>query len=127
MVVQIDIDGTINWAPVFFAWMTRVFQREGHRVLIVTTLEDVPGERELTEEELRGWEITYDKLILSPPLGDLDSRRFPPGLHPSHKLYVYKLFVAQDHGTDILFDDCGITADLFRKHLPQVKVFRPLR
>ena len=81
----------------------------------------------MTADELREWEITYDKLILSPALDDLDSRRFPPGLHPGHKLYVSKLIAAQDHGTEILFDDCGVTAELFRKHLPQVKVFRPLR
>jgi len=66
----------------------------------------------------------YDMLVLSPELKNLDSKRFPPGMSVGHKLYIHKLFAAEDNGIEILFDDCGITTELFRKHLPEVKVFR---
>jgi hypothetical protein len=42
------------------------------------------------------------------------------------KLYIYKLFTAEDNKIEVLFDDCGITTELFRKHLPKITVFRLL-
>jgi hypothetical protein len=71
--------------------------------------------------------IERDELILSPALRDLDARRFPPGLPVAHWVFVNKLIAAEDYGTEVLFDDCGITCDLFRRHLPKVKIFRPIR
>ena len=79
-----------------------------------------------TEKELKGYGITYDKLVLTPNLKDLDSKRFLPDMNPGAQLYIHKLFTAEENHIDILFDDCGITTELFRKHLPEVLVFRLL-
>ena len=127
MIVQIDIDGTITAAPEFFAWLSRALRRDGHTVLVVTSRTTSSENLRFTAEEMRGYSIVFDELILSPAVEDLDPQRLPPGLHPAHRLYVYKLISAEDHGTEVLFDDCTITADLFRKYLPDVMVFRPLR
>ena len=127
MIIQIDIDGTLDQAPAFFRWMTKALRNDRQTILIVSSRTTSTENLKLSADELKGWGITYDKLILSPNLNDLDARQFPKDLHPGHKLYVYKLIVARDFGTEVLFDDCGITAELFRKHLPQVKVFKPIR
>lgn len=127
MVIQIDIDQTITAAPEFFAWLSQALRRDGHRVLIVTSRTTSPEPLRLTAEELRAFGVVYDKLLLSPAVDDLDPRRLPPGLHSAHRIFVFKLIAAQDYGTEILFDDCSITSDLFRRHLPDVRVFRPLR
>ncbi len=126
MNIQIDIDGTIDKAPVFFRWLTNNLRDSGHKVFIVTSRTSSPMNDAETEKELKGYGITYDKLILSPELKDLDSRRFPPDMDGGEKLYIYKVFTAQDNEVDILFDDCGITTNLFRCYLPDVKVFRLL-
>lgn len=127
MIVQLDLDGTLDAAPAFFAWLTAALRRDGHRVLVVTSRTTSPENLKATAAELKELGVVYDQLFLSPALDDLDSRRFPPGMYPAHRLYVYKLIAAEDHGVEVLFDDCSITTDLFRKHLPKVKVFRPLR
>lgn len=127
MVVQVDIDNTITAMPEFFAWLTTALRRDRHTVLIVSSRTASPENLRITAEELRAFGVGYDRLLLSPALDDLDPRRLPPGLHPAHRLFVSKLIAAQDYGTQLLFDDCGITADLFRRHLPDVRVLRPLR
>ena len=127
MVVQIDIDGTIDAAPEFFRWLSVALKRDGHRVLVVTSRTTSPENVKATAAELKELGVVYDVLFLSPELDDLDARRLPPGLHPAHRLYISKLFAAEDHGTEVLFDDCGITADLFQRYLPKVKIFRPLK
>lgn len=127
LTVQIDVDHTVNAAPEFFSWLTKALRRDGHCVLIVTDRESSRENDAATAAELRKMGIEWDQLILSPALADLDPRRFPPGLPVAHRVFVNKLIAAEDHGTDVLFDDCGITADLFRRHLPKVRVFRPMR
>ncbi|MCX5784554.1 MAG: hypothetical protein NTX59_02595 [Elusimicrobia bacterium] len=126
MNIQIDIDGTIDKAPEFFKWLTRSLRADGHKVFIVSSRTSSPRNDRETAKELEGYGVVYDKLILSPELKNLDSKRFPPDMNAGHKLYIHKLFAAEDNGIEILFDDCGITTELFRKHLPEVKVFRPL-
>ena len=127
MIIQIDIDGTIDAAPTFFSWLTAAARRDGHSIHIVSSRTTSPTNLKATAAELEDTGIVYDKLVLSPDVDDLDPARLPPGLPPAHRIYVYKLIVAEDEGADLLFDDCSITADLFRKHLPRVRVFRPLR
>ncbi|MCG2710995.1 MAG: hypothetical protein L6416_01500 [Candidatus Omnitrophica bacterium] len=126
MIAQIDIDGTIDKAPEFFKWLTKSLKRDGHKVLIVTSRTTSPENDRETAREIKKYGVVYDRLILSPNIGDLDAKRFPPDMRPAHKLYIYKLFVAEDNAVDTLFDDCGITTELFRKYLPNVKVFKVL-
>jgi hypothetical protein len=127
LTVQIDVDHTANAAPEFFSWLTKALRRDGHRVLIVTDRETSRENDAATAAELREMGIEWDELILSPALRDLDSRRFPPGLPVAHRVFVNKLIVAEDHAVDVVFDDDGVVADLFRLHLPEVSVFRPQR
>jgi hypothetical protein len=124
MVVQIDIDGTIDKAAEFFKWLTHNLRKDGNKVLIVSSRTYSQENEKATIKELMGYGVLYDKLILTPDLKELDVKRFPPDMHPAHKLYIYKLFTAEDNNIEILFDDCGITTDLFRKYLPHIKVFR---
>jgi hypothetical protein len=126
MNIQIDIDGTIDKAPEFFQWLTINLRNSGHRVFIITSRTSTPINYAETEKELKDLEVTYDKLVLTPNLKDLDSKRFPADMKPGAQLYIHKLFTAEDNDIDILFDDCGITTELFRKYLPEVKVFRLL-
>jgi len=126
MNIQIDIDGTIDKAPVFFRWLTNNLKTSEHKVFIVTSRTSSPMNDAETEKELKGYGIMYDKLVLTPNLKDLDSKRFPSDMNPGAQLYIHKLFTAEDNNIDILFDDCGITTELFRKYLPEVKVFRLL-
>ena len=126
MVIEIDIDGTITQAPEFFKHLTNAFRRDGHKIIVATTRVDDQESRDYTTKQLRELGIVYDELVLSPRFEDLDKRRFPAGLGPTHRLYLSKLFAAEDHGVDVLFDDCGITVEVFRKHLPRVQVFQVL-
>jgi hypothetical protein len=124
MTFQIDIDGTIDRAQEFFKWLTRSLRADGHKVFIVSSRTSSPQNDRETAKELEGYGIAYDKLILSPELKNMDSNRFPSDMSPGHKLYIYKLFAAEDNGVEILFDDCGITTELFHKYLPKIKLFR---
>ena len=126
MNIQIDIDGTIDKAPEFFKWLTQSLRVSNHKVFIVSSRTTSPQNDKETAKELKEYEVTYDKLVLTPNLKDLDSKRFPTDMNPGAQLYIHKLFTAEDNDTDILFDDCGITTELFRKYLPGVKVFRLL-
>lgn len=126
MIVQLDIDDTITAAPEFFAWLSQALRRDGHTILVVTSRTASPENMRLTAQEMRAYGVHYDKLLLSPAVDDLDRHRLPFGLHPAHRLFIAKLFAAEDFGTEILFDDCSITSDLFQRYLPEVKVFRPM-
>lgn len=126
MNIQIDIDGTIDKAPEFFKWLTQSLRASNHKVFIVSSRTTSPQNDKETAKELKEYGVTYDKLVLTPNLKDLDSKRFPPDMNSGAKLYIHKLFTAEDNKIDILFDDCGITTELFRKHRPEVKVFRLL-
>ncbi len=126
MNIQIDIDGTIDKAPDFFQWLTKSLQASKHKVFIVSSRTCSPQNDIETARELWDYGVTYNKLILSPELNNLDLKRIPPDMNPGAKLYIYKLFTAEDNNIDILFDDCGITTELFRKYLPNIKVFRLL-
>ncbi len=126
-IVQIDIDGTITRMPPFYKWLTEHLKSDGHRVLIVSSRTTSPENDKITAQELAEMGVVYDKLILSPAITDLDEKRFPPDLAQSERLFVHKLFVAQDEKTTILIDDCGITAGLFQKHLPKVEILLPLQ
>ena len=126
MVIQIDIDGTIDRAPAFFKWLTISLKKDDHKVLIVTSRTHSPQNRLATADELGSLGIVYDALILSPEPDAINIGRMPRDLHPAHKLFINKIFAAEDNGVDSVFDDCGITADLFRRYLPKVQVFRVL-
>lgn len=127
MVIQLDIDGTLDMAPTFFSWLSKALRRDGHKILVVSSRTTSTANLRDTATELKEMGIIYDMLILSPELDDLDASRFPPGLPRAHQPYISKLMAAEDHGTDVLFDDCGITAQLFLENLPEVTIFRPLR
>jgi hypothetical protein len=126
MNIQIDIDGTIDKAPEFFRWLTQAMRASKHKVFIVSSRTSSPQNDKATSKELKEYGVTYDKLVLTPSLKDLDSKRFPSGMNQGEKLYIYKLFTAEDNDIEVLFDDCGITTELFRKHLPKITVFRLL-
>ena len=127
MIVQLDIDGTIDQAPQFYAWLSQSLRRDGHTVLIVTSRTTSPANVKITAKELRGYGVVYDKLLLSPEVADLDPRRLPPDLHPAHRIFASKLMAAEDHGVQILFDDDGVVAELFQRYLPTVTVLKPIR
>ncbi len=124
MVIQIDIDGTITQAPDFFKQLTHAFHKDDHKILIVSSRTELPEIREDTVRELQDYGIVYDKLILTPTLEGLEKKQLPAGLLPDHHLHAGKLIAAKDYVTDILFDDCEATIDLFRQHLPKVQVFQ---
>lgn len=126
MVIQIDVDDTITRAPEFFKHLTRSLKRDGHTILIVTTRTDVRGVRAATKGELLDYGIFYDKLILSPPLDELDEKTLPPGLAVSRRPFAVKVTAARDHKVEVVFDDCGITIGLLKKYLPKVQVMQVL-
>lgn len=88
MVVQIDIDGTIDQAPEFFAWLTRSLRRDGHTILIVSSRTTSPGNLKFSAAEIQAFGVVYDKLLLSPAVEDLEPERLPPGLQPAHKIFL---------------------------------------
>ncbi len=124
LVVQIDIDGTLDAAPAFFRWLTASLRSDGYTVLIVSSRVDSLECRTATIAELREWSITYDELHLAPEAIDPDT--LPRGVHPAHRVFAHKLTVARARGTAVLFDDCSITAELFARYAPHVTVFRPM-
>jgi hypothetical protein len=125
--VQIDIDGTITRMPGFYKWLTESLRRDGHSVLIASSRTTSPENDKITAKELAEMGVVYDKMILSPELNNLDKSRLPADMNPGESLYVYKLIVAQDEKTTILIDDCGVTAGLFQRHLPNVEILLPLQ
>lgn len=125
MVVQIDVDNTITWAPGFFAWLSQALRRDGHRVRIVTARGLLPGEPEFTQKQLRDFGLVWDSLVLSEPVPDIDPRELPEGF-PADLIYLWpKLRAAIQHEPDLLFDDSENVSALFARHLPRVKVLRP--
>ena len=126
MIVQLDIDGTIDRAPEFFRWLTAALRRDGHKVCIVSSRTHSEENQRTTADELAGLGVAYDRLVLSPDPRVFAYQRLPADFNPAYNVYAGKLLAAQEFGAGILFDDCGVTAEIFRKHLPQVTVFRLL-
>jgi hypothetical protein len=126
MVVQIQIDSAMAWAPEFFRWLTAALRRDGHQVCLVSSRTHSEENVAAAAKELSRQGLTYDRLVLSPDPELIDEGRLPAGLEPAYRKYAGKLIVAEDLGTELLFDDCGVTGELFRKHLPKVRVLRPL-
>lgn len=123
MTVQLDIDGTLDFASQFLGWLSRALRAGGHRVLVVSSRIESAACRTATRRELKGWGVECDELLLTP--AHLPRESLPADLQRGHELFIYKVLAAQAQGVDVLVDDCGITVELFRRHLPGVKVFRP--
>lgn len=67
MIVAIDVDDTITYAPDLFAPLSKMHRDQGHRVIIVTIREASDG----TVEELAEIGVVYDEIVTSdhPTLG----------------------------------------------------------
>jgi len=124
LTVQIDIDETITALPEFFSAITKGLRQAGHRVIVVSSRVDEGDCRKKSLEELREYGIEFQALHLCPKPEHLDVLRIPDDLHPAHKIYIGKLFVAEDEKVDVLIDDCGITSELFGKYLPHVRILK---
>ena len=125
MNVQIDIKGTIDYAPEFFAWLTGTLRKSGHKVFIVSGEPDVGNSKTQVAKFLKKRKIAYDALLLTPP-DTIDSRKLPRGFNPAYRLFAHKLISATENRIDVLFDDDADVARLIHKHLPRVKLFRPM-
>ena len=127
MVIQLDIDDTITWAPAFFAWMSHALMRDGHRVRIVTARGRHSAEPAQTEMELRALGITWDELILSEAVPEIDRKELPPDF-PEDLVHLWpKCRATMKDLPDLVFDDSVAVSALFSRYLPDVRVIRPLR
>jgi ribonucleotide monophosphatase NagD (HAD superfamily) len=61
--VALDVDGVITKAPEFFATLTAALRQAGHEVYILTDHDETL--REAREEELAGWGVEYDCLVIT--------------------------------------------------------------
>jgi hypothetical protein len=126
MLIQLDVDNTITWAPGFFAWMSQALKRDGHRVAIVTARGLLPGEPESTEKQLQGLGLVWDDLILSEPVPEIDSQELPAD-YPEELLQLWpKLKATMRARPDLVFDDSEEISALFARYMPDIKVMRPL-
>ncbi|MCC5787668.1 MAG: hypothetical protein JJU33_13325 [Phycisphaerales bacterium] len=90
MVVALDIDGTIDQHPEFFAHLSESLVSAGHRVVVITFREN---ERE-TAAALDAWGIRYHELIVN----DLDEQH-------SVGVLEWKGVVCTRLGVDVFFED----------------------
>jgi len=126
MVIQIDIDGTINQAPAIFSAMTKALGGNGHRILVVSARVEDSESREFTTKQLREWRIDYEELILTPPFRQLIPSWFPPNLPLEQRAIFFKVMTARERRVDVAFEDDGLVIDLFRAYLPEMQVFQVL-
>lgn len=124
MNIQIDINGTIDYAPAFFSWFTKALIKSGHKVFIATTEPDSPENRAEAVELLRKQRLQYTKLVMGYPLGKIPSAALPRGFPRSDILYAAKLICAKKNHIDILFDDDPYVLKLFHKHLPKIRTLK---
>jgi hypothetical protein len=68
MRIGLDLDGTIDENPVFFAFLAAALRGAGHFVAIVTYRD--PTSRERTESALAGFGVFYDELHFARALDD---------------------------------------------------------
>jgi hypothetical protein len=68
MRIALDIDGTLDEHPAFFAFLSTVLRASGHTVLILTYRD--PLRRQQAEDQLAGWGIVFDELHIARSLGD---------------------------------------------------------
>ncbi len=90
MVVALDIDGTIDQHPEFFAHLSRSLVESGHRVVVITFRENA-GE---TAAALDAWGVRYHELIVN----DLDEQLAVGVLE-------WKGVVCRRLGVDVFFED----------------------
>lgn len=90
MVIALDIDGTIDRHPEFFAHLSQSLSSAGHRVVVITFRED---ERE-TAAALEAWGVRFHELIVN----DLDEQLTVGVLE-------WKGVVCRRLGVDVFFED----------------------
>jgi hypothetical protein len=68
MRIGLDLDGTLDEQPAFFALLTATLRGGGHFVAVLTFRD--PDSRARTEAQLAGLGIVYDELHFARSLGD---------------------------------------------------------
>ncbi|MGF1582723.1 MAG: hypothetical protein ACFCD0_25645 [Gemmataceae bacterium] len=66
MKIALDIDGTISERPDFFAVLSVGFRAAGHEIVILTYRD--PNREQAMRDELTGWGIEFDQLVIAPSL-----------------------------------------------------------
>lgn len=90
MVIGLDIDGTINRHPKFFAFLSQMLLAAGHEVIVITFRED----RKSASDDLTAWGIHYSTLVT---WSFQDNR--------DEDMYSWKGRICADRKVEILFDD----------------------
>lgn len=124
MVIQLDIDGTIDRNPKFFSCLSRAFRADGHEVLVVTARIGALANLERTRRQLTAWGISYDELVMSPPYDEMDPRVCPKVHDWDHRRHLIKLITALGRGVNVAYDDSSEVADLFLEYAPSITLFR---
>ena len=90
MVIGLDIDGTINRHPEFFALLSDALMSAGHDVIVITFREN----RKSATDDLIGWGIRFSKLV---------TWSFQD--NPGDDMYEWKGRICDDMKVEVLFDD----------------------
>ena len=96
MRLALDLDGTITRCPALFSILSKAFRAAEHAVFVITFRAD----RGFAEEDLDGFDIVYDELILP----DAASLAYDAA-HWRTTAAEWKVRECRRLGIDIVFDD----------------------
>jgi len=124
MNVCFDIDNCITENPEFFSLLSHAIKNSGGQVLIVTSRTRLPETIEATRKELGEMRIAYNHLYI------LHDQEEADRICPFNDLDWYQRFIFQKtvyckaNKVDIYFDDEEKVIELFKRFLPEVRVFQ---
>lgn len=124
MTVCFDVDGTITENPELFRLLSHTVKDSGGRVFIITSRTYTPETMEATKKELNEFGIVYDRLYMLHNQAEADK------VCPFNDLDWYQRFIFQkvayckENQVSIYFDDETKVVELFRRFLPEVKIFQ---
>jgi len=124
MNIALDIDGTISERPEFFAVLSRAVRSAGGKVYVITSRTKTRDVETLTRRELKSYGVEFDALHIIP---DAPQDRIPcphSGLDWYQQYLWQKVVVCLTHNVSIVFEDDPKVIDLFKKHAPEIQVFR---
>jgi hypothetical protein len=116
--IGLDIDGTITANPNLFARLSREVCSRGGEVHVVSSRSECA--RDGTLEELRGYDIQFDRLYLIPSLTDSEVLCPHPAMGWYDKFLWGKVGYALDQGLTHFVDDDIKVAALFHKYAENI-------
>jgi hypothetical protein len=122
MRIGLDIDGTIASDPVFYSNLSRRTSDEGGTIIVISSRPEDRETRQFTENQLREWEIEYERLYLFQPLEEAEKLCPHKELDWQLQYLWQKVHHANKEELDVFYDDDEHVIGLFNMYASKTRI-----